>query len=124
MINEVKLYFLLILLSALCGAFLALHFHEDKACPVAQEVQVDTVVKKKAYRLPNGTAVVETVVEKSSHTSIKPPEKNNYLLGAARSIDGYSVTAGKRLFGDFYGIIRIENNLNLNRVELGLMGTF
>jgi len=123
---NLKLYVFTLLVGALFGAFIALHFQPDKVCPaiVKQEVQVNKVIKKKEFRYPNGTVEVRTVVEKNSHTFIesKPLIKSEYLLGVSKSLDAYSLTAGKRLFGNFYGTLRVE--ANLNRAELGLMGTF
>ena len=123
---NLKLYVFTLLVGALFGAFMALHFQPDKVCPaiVKQEIQVNTVVKKKVFRYPNGTVEVQTVVEKESiEKSISSPQsKPEYLIGIGKSIDAYSLTAGKRLFGNFYGTLRVE--ANLNRAELGLLGTF
>jgi len=123
---NLKLYVFTLLVGALFGAFMALHFQPDKVCPaiVKQEVQVNTLIKKKEFRKDGSLKSV--IEEKQDSTTVakssEPQSKPEYLLGIGKSIDAYSLTAGKRLFGNFYGTLRVEANLNM--AELGLLGTF
>ena len=127
---NLKLYVLILLVGALFGAFMALHFQPDHACPaiVKQEVQVNKVIKKKEFRYPNGTVEVQTVVEKNSHTftETESVKEDRYAIGLKREYDFtnqkdiYELEIYRRFMGAYVGF----SFNSANQIGIGILKTF